>query len=137
MNVMNRRPWLWLGVAAIVGGVIGALMKATERFGDIGPLVLMVAALVASVWIMRIYWRALDEAAKEAQKHAWLWGGSFGLAVALVLVLLAARDVLGFGLLLPADAEPGRALIRGATITAGGQMAGFALAWALWWWRRR
>ena len=42
-----------------------------------------VAFAVPVAWLALNYWRAIDEAAREAQKWAWFWGGSGGMAAAL------------------------------------------------------
>lgn len=137
MNFIRKRPWLMLGVAVVAGLSFGGLMNASDRWGEAGPVAVLLAALVAGIWLMRVYWQALDEAAREAQKEAWLWGGSLGLAATLTVVMLAAKNTIGLDLLVPADATPEQALLRGATLVVGGQVGGYVLAWALWWWRRR
>ena len=71
-------------------------------------------ALTVFYWIMRIYLRSVhreqlendwdadhpddqprDEAAREAHKAAWYWGGSGGMAVGGVLICLATLPQAG------------------------------------------
>lgn len=128
-----------LGVA-VVGGVAGA---AGARLGDLpGALGLAVTAaimaatmavtLAACVW----WWRGIDEAAREAHKWAWWWGGSGGMAVGAVLLLtLTLRDDGS------TSADVG---LSAPDLVAGGmyaillfQLAGYAVAWAVWWLKHR
>ena len=89
---------------------------------------------VIGVILMR-YWRGIDEAAREAQKWAWYWGGSIGMGVAAVGLAMNPFDVVG--LLVPAGADRRSLLLHGAGVVMFGQLIGFHLAWAYWWWSRR
>lgn len=81
------------------------------------------------------YWRSIDEAAREAQKSAWFWGGSIGGAVAFLGMTSNPFGVVDA--IVPADADREALLIYGAAIVAVGQIVSFFLAWAYWWARRR
>ena len=123
-------------IGAVVGGVAGA-------FGDTpGPAGLaitaasitlaMTVAFAACIW----WWRGIDEAAREAHKWAWWWGGSGGMAVGVVLLTtLTVRDDGST----PADVGLGA-----PDLFAGGmwtillfQLAGYSIAWAIWWLKHR
>lgn len=124
----------------IVGGLAGG---GAAVFGDQpGPLgtaltvgmiaLAMAVAFAACIW----WWRGIDEAAREAHKWAWWWGGSSGMALGAILVLtLSLRDedvsVLGI--------EGGAAgLVSGGVLAILlFQMAGYAIAWAVWWLKHR
>lgn len=96
--------------------------------------VLLGWAAVISLVVVR-YWRLIDEAAREAQKSAWLWGGLIGMCLALVGLKLNPLGVVD--LIVPAGLDRASLLNRGAWILAFAQLAGFLLTWAFWWWRRR
>jgi hypothetical protein len=96
---------------------------------------------MAGAMAITIGWmRAIDEAAREAHKSAWFWGGCGGMAVGGVLVILAsipqaaALDVSGW---LPVRSDPAAWMALGASALALLMIAGYTLAWAWWWWRRR
>ena len=124
----------------LIGGVVGGVAQV---FGDTpGPAgVAITAAAVtaamaigfaACIW----WWRGIDEAAQEAHKWAWWWGGSGGMAVgAVILTTLTLRD----------DGSTSAAVGMTATdLVAMGmwtillfQLAGYTVAWAIWWLRHR
>lgn len=97
---------------------------------------MMVGAMVVSVAWMR----SIDEAAREAHKAAWFWGGCSGMSVGGVLVIMSS---------LPQAAEwPIPSWFEGRTDPAAYAATGafgmilimalgYAVAWAIWWLRRR
>jgi hypothetical protein len=128
-----------IGVAAI-GGLAGAGGAMVGDQPGVLGLVLtvgfmaaaMAVALAGCVW----WWRGIDEAAREAHKWAWWWGGSSGMAVGSILLLtLTLRDDGS------TSADVG---LSAAELVAGGmyaillfQLAGYAVAWAIWWLKHR
>jgi hypothetical protein len=120
-----------VGVFAGVGGII---------FGDWpGPLGLLLTGLVhavamaAALLICVFWWRGIDEAAREAHKWAWFWGGSSGMALGGVLLMtVLSRDGLSIG---PLSAN--EVLAGGMLIMLLCQVLGYTIAWAFWWARRR
>lgn len=123
-------------IGAVVGGVAGA-------FGDTpGPAGLLITvasitlamalAFAACVW----WWRGIDEAAREAHKWAWWWGGSSGMAIGIILftiLTLRGEDMV------PAEIGVGAPDLLGAgawTILLF-QLAGYSVAWAVWWLKHR
>ena len=113
---------------------------AMDHIEGIGPgahwLVLLLSLPVA-VWLTLLYWRRIDEAAREAQKTAWFWGGSVGALLGLAGVVSWASDDPTLGGFLAADASPALLVQSGAIGVLVGQTAGFFIAWAIWWWRMR
>ncbi|MDO9589302.1 MAG: hypothetical protein Q7J13_15430 [Brevundimonas sp.] len=125
---------------ALVGGVAGgAAALFADRPGPLGMgltaafiSVAMAIALGACVW----WWRGIDEAAREAHKWAWWWGGSGGMAVGAILMLtLSLRED---------DIGPLSVGASAADLVSGGvfaillfQMAGYGIAWAVWWLKHR
>ena len=91
------------------------------------------AAMAWALGFIWLYWRKLDEAAKEAQKFAW-FVGSIGATVLSAPLMLFIR--LG-GLPLPHTATPGVAFALGWAMLGVAQLIGFLIAWAGWWWAKR
>ena len=138
MALQPSRAWVIGGLVAFLGFTAG--LSAALRHVEL-PLILrwsIVALLIAAGgWLTLVYWRAIDEAAKEAQKWAWLWGGSAGMAVSLLLLIGAARGLFGLDAMIPPHEAPGQLMVLGAGVVVLGQVLGWLAAWALWWWRRR
>jgi len=85
-----RMKWIALGVCFVVGMGLGFFSDAFDDRENPGLFMAMMV-LVATAIILPasiVWWRSLDELAREAHKSAWFWGGSFGL-VAITPVLLS------------------------------------------------
>jgi uncharacterized membrane protein len=121
-----------------VGGAIGTV-TAFMMLGDVTapPGVLKVALTVLAVvvaWSSVVYWRNLDEAAREAHKFAWLWGGTGGALAVVLLANFMTPDRLQavFG---PQSISTWLILGMFAMILA--QIVGYLLVWAGWWLARQ
>jgi len=122
----------------LAGGVTGAASYLLSDLEIVLPrgwlfaasLMVIAAMFVASV----IYWRNIDEAAREAHKFAWFWGGAGGLLVMLPIAALATSDrlVAVFG-----QREPSEWAILGVMSMLTVQLAGYGLVWSGWWLRQR
>jgi hypothetical protein len=128
-----------LGLLGLLGVAAGfALARAAGMDAPPGlRWAVLAATLVSAVWLTLIYWRRIDEAAREAQKSAWFWGSGAGALVGFAGVTsLASRDSTMGGWLPPgASAE---ALVQaGAMGVLACQIVGFFIAWAIWWWSKR
>lgn len=97
-----------------------------------------VAAMVGAMVISVAWMRAIDEAAREAHKAAWFWGGCGGMSLGGVLLIMTS---------LPQSAEWSFAAFNGRTDPAAyaatgafGMMmlmvVGYTVVWA-WWWLTR
>jgi hypothetical protein len=109
------------GVPLLVGGV---------------ALLLMVGAF----WVGVLWMRSIDEAAREAHKWAWYWGGTAGMAVggALMLLTIVPRDVpLRVPLILGDTPDPAGYAASGAFGLMMLMTLGYSVAWAVWWLRHR
>lgn len=96
-------------------------------------LVLLAAAVTVFSAIHTLYWwRALDEAAQEAHKWAWWWGGNLGLVVGGAGVV--AATLMGVNLL-PDFVPPSDAAMVAAGVFGvfAAQAVGYGLAWCFWW----
>ena len=127
---------LCLGLGALAG-ISAVLLNA---FGDVPGLILgavvimiaMAAGMAASWW----WWRGIDEAAREAHKWAWFWGGSSGMAFCLSLLLAASLRPEALNAAL-AGVSSDRLVMAGVAFLLGCQMIGYGVAWGAWWLRHR
>lgn len=139
---VTRNPLMrYLAVAlvcALAGGVAGGVAAVTGATGALEVVIKagsMALAMAVGMFACRWWWSTLDEAAREAHKWAWWWGSTYGLAVAgvgLLSLLIGtggAGDFTGWS---PADL-----LLAGAGGVVAVQTVGYAIAWAIWWLRRR
>lgn len=142
----NIAPWRW--IVALFGlsfgfGAVLAVFATMTRDADLWALVLMavvVAGLSAlAVWITAMYWRRIDEAAREAHKWAWFWGGNIALVPVMIgFVLLLQRPDLGAPLWPGFDPTPAYYVATGGIIVVFFLIIGYALAWLFWWfWKSR
>lgn len=122
----------------LVGGFTGLAVGMVRSMGIVipAPLLAIGAVLIIGglIWTSLIYWRLLDEAAKEAHKFAWFWGGCGALLLTLPAMLLVDAPTLEalFG---RQDAD--HWLVAGMQAVVLAQIAGYALAWSGWWLVRR
>lgn len=138
---IKRLPAWFYGAIALVPALI--LLFFADRLDTLSVIGLAVGAISWSVVFSVIQWKRLDEPGRAANKAAWAHGGALGLFVALLLVpvvhfLPAAGDLVDrmttWSPRWPAG-EMGFAL--GVLFTGILQTAGFTIAWAGWWLRRR
>lgn len=107
------------------------LGRPAGRTEDLTVIAFIASSLAISVFGMR-YWALIDEAAKEAHKWAWMWGGSVG-AGAFLGFLAGSRAGSGS----PIDLIRNDQFIAGVVACYAVQLIGYGLAWAYWWLRRR
>ena len=133
-------------MATLLGGaVIGYLSGSDPDFDSGGGAVwliggiasvLMIGALAfGAVWI-----RSIDEAAREAHKAAWYWGGSGGMAlggVVIVLATLTGAERWAVPSLLEGRTDPAAYAATGAFGILLLMLAGHTVVWAWWWLARR
>lgn len=100
--------------------------------------VVAVAIMAGALWIGAEWMRVIDEAAREAHKAAWYWGGTAGLCVSGVGLILSSagpwRDVIAG--VLGAGADPIDYVSLGAALMIAPMLIGYTLVWA-WWWLAR
>ncbi len=136
---------LFLVATIVTGGVIGYLSVSNE---DIlaNPLALAtvvafaVVSMLIAMWISLKWMSIIDEAAQEAHKWAWFWGGSSGMAVGGVFIILASMPQAA-SLKIPAwyaeRADPAAYAATGAFAMLTLMLIGYTIAWAWWWLGRR
>ena len=109
---------------------------AWGRAPSIGVVVLAAGLAVFTALHTLYWWRGLDEAAKEAHKWAWWWGGNLGFVVGGAAVVIAA--LAGVNLLPAAVLHTDAALIAlGVAAAFAAQAVGYGVAWCGWWIARR
>lgn len=131
--------------ALVAGGVIGYL-EASGVSIDVGGAAFLILAVIAvalmggSIWVGAVWMRSIDEAAREAHKAAWYWGGSSGMAAGGVLMILATLPGAQ-GLILPSflfgRTDPAAYAATGAFAMISLMLIGYIIAWAWWWLARR
>ena len=146
MAAKQIAPWRWLvallGLSLGLGATVG-IYAAMSREASVGSLILMglvVAGLMAvGVWLVAMYWRRLDEAAREAHKWAWFWGGNVALLPLIVgLFFLLERPDLEVPLWPGLQAGPAGYVATGGFIVVFTLLIGYSLAWLYWWlWKSR
>jgi len=149
MSEMPRRqiaPWRW--IAALFGLCMGlgatlAIFSSMSRGAQPGSLVMMALVLVILIgvggWLTSMYWRQLDEAAREAHKWAWFWGGNAVILPLMVgFLLLSERPELDVPLWPGFDEGPAGYVATGGMITLFALVFGYSVAWLFWWfWKSR
>jgi hypothetical protein len=128
-------------VAAVVVGYLDAkgagIGADTANFWIIGALA--VVAMIGGLVVGAKWMRSIDEAAREAHKSAWYWGGSAGMSVGGVVVVLATLQpaaTVSIPSFLPGRTDPAAYAATGAFAMLLVMMAGYAIVWA-WWWLAR
>jgi len=133
------------GLTFTVGMVVGYLSASGAEVATDRVLMSLTGAVavvsMAGAMVITVAWmRAIDEAAREAHKSAWFWGGCGGMAVGGALVIVASTPAAA-AFELPAGlgfrSDPAALMALGAAALALLMVAGYTLAWVWWWWRRR
>lgn len=126
-----------LAAGAVAGGVSAYLDDVDGPAGLLGTMTVVAAALAVGFYVCMGWWRRLDEAAREAHKWAWFWGGSGGMSSGLIILIAVQfrSDPAASGPL--SDMPATEALYNGAMFMVLSQAVGYAIAWAVWWLRHR
>ena len=122
---------------AVLLGVAGGL--ASHILGDRHLIQnwLLILSMPVAVWVTVLWWRRLDEAAREAHKWAWYWGATVGIvAVAPLLVFPGPLGAVSLAHRL-GYVEPGELMSFGMVVVLMLQIVGYGVAWAAWWLKRR
>lgn len=143
---MSSKPLKPMGAPALVGMALGTLILGlvvglgtaflSELRGPLGlilTVVLLAGGMTGAIWLGIGWWRRVDEAAREAHKWSWFWGGSCGMAVGLVCLLTVSMR--GADLPLPAwlGETPQDLLVSGMMAILAFQVVGYLIAWTWWW----
>lgn len=141
MTITRLPAWAYGAIALIPMSV---LLFAFPVLDDLSRIGLVISASVWGAIFVGIAWTRMDEAARAANKVAWMHGGGLGLLLSVALVpfvlfLPAAGDLVkqtitAWSPRLP-EATGGFSL--GVLTAVMLQSAGALIAWAGWWLRRR
>jgi hypothetical protein len=143
-RLSGRDILLWGGgLAGLAGFAVGVGISASGAFTRSENPGLIVAAafnlgLIAGGLISIPYWRRIDEAAREAHKAAWLWGGGVVsiFAIGGAALLYALQPPLSLPAFLGVS-TPATWVALSLSAFIHLQILGYAVVWALWWLRRR
>lgn len=128
-------------VAGFVAGYLaatGVTVPGAVAFWILTPVA--IALMAGSMWIGALWMRSIDEAAREAHKAAWYWGGTGGMAVGGVLMILSylpGAEAVKIAAWMPGRADPAAYATTGALALMGLMMIGYVIVWAWWWLARR
>jgi len=134
-QALAQRLVVGAGLFGASVGAGGALLAKTGL--SLPPGLVFAASLVAMVvffWVCVVYWRNIDEAAREAHKFAWFWGGTGGLIVLMPVGALVTNERL---VAMFHERSPSEWVILGFLTLLTAQLVGYGLVWAGWWLRQR
>jgi len=137
-----RMKWIALVLTFGIAFVLGILLRRTET-GDLDGRIftlLAIGSLAIFLPLALVWWRSLDELAKEAHKSAWYWGGSTGLGLSVIPIIalteMTARGAVNLDQLAP-EASFLLGLSGGVFIPIFMTLLGYLVAWGLFWWQKR
>lgn len=144
------KPAIYITGLFIIGALCGVgfamLEDMTEAGGlSFGPGLMAIVVLagilmIATFWLGARWMKSIDEAAQEAHKWSWYWGGSVGLAAGMVLTFVGSLPMganLHIESVFDGRTDPAAYMATGAVAIVALMMIGYLLAWALWWFQRR
>lgn len=147
---MSSKPFKPLGAYGLVGiavatlglGLVGGvgtvfLSDLPGQAGLILTVVVLSLVMAVALWLCAWWWGRVDEAAREAHKWSWFWGGSCGMVVGAICLLTIS--IRGADISLPASLgeTPADLLVAGMIGILAFQIVGYLIAWAWWWLARR
>lgn len=146
------KPIKWLVLALLLGFVGGIVMGVGGAFYEEGlfpsltrymlPVVVVVGVIgaVGSMWIGYRWMQSIDEAAQEAHKWAWFWGGSAAMALSMVLLFIGMTPMsktIAIPSAFSGRTDPAAYATTGALWLLVLMVAGYSIAWGIWWLRHR
>jgi hypothetical protein len=139
-----------VGVVAVLGllllatvgvGVMAANDVIDTQHGILAVMGFFAVLIMVGAFVIGVFWmRSIDEAAREAHKWAWYWGGTAGMSLGGVLMILSSLpQASGFTLpvVFGGRADPAGYAATGAFAMMMLMVIGYTIAWAIWWWRHR
>lgn len=130
-----------LMVIATAGAVFASQRGMVERDAALLTIIGTMAVLIMSLslWLGAAWMQRIDEAAREAHKAAWFWGGSGGMAVGGIFLILASSpsaERLALPSWFAGRTDPAAYAATGAVAILALMLIGYGLVWG-WWWLKR
>jgi len=123
-----------IGLAIVAAGLVALKRLAGIDFPPWARFAILLVVFVIAVGSTWKWWSVLDEVAREAHKFAWYWGGSAGMMVAGVVLILVDGEYMAAPHIFPGQHSD---FVTGALTVMLAQIVGYLIAWAGWWWSRR
>jgi magnesium-transporting ATPase (P-type) len=129
-------------IASLLSGIVMGYVKASGQEVADGKVALLifgafaVTVMVGAIVVGALWMRSIDEAAREAHKAAWYWGGSTGMAAGGVLMILTSLPqaaTIPIPSFLPDRIDPAAYAATGAFAMMSVMMVGYLIVWAWWW----
>lgn len=128
-------------VAGYLDASDGTATSATTSTRAFWILGVFAAVAMVGATLFNIKWmRSIDEAAQEAHKSAWFWGGTAGMSVGMVFLVLASlsqAETMRLPSMFSERTDPAAYMATGAFGILFLMLIGYGLAWLWWWWSRR
>jgi hypothetical protein len=123
---------------------IGYLSASGAEFPTGGAMLWLmvgfaVIVMAGALGVGALWMRSIDEAAREAHKAAWYWGGSGGMAAGGVLMILSSLPqaaTVAIPSFLSDRTDPAAYAATGAFAMMSLMLIGYIIVWA-WWWLAR
>lgn len=125
-------------VAAVLASERGVIDKDAALLALVGIVAVLMMAL--SLWLGFAWMTRIDEAAREAHKASWFYGGVAGMAVAGIFMILASApqaEHLRIPVLFDGRADPAAYAATGAAAAILLMLIGYSVVWGWWWLARR
>jgi hypothetical protein len=128
-----------------VAGIVVGILSARGTLDADRALVWLVGAVAVIIMtggmVVSVAWmRSIDEAAQEAHKAAWFWGGCGGMMVGgifIILTVLPQARTWAVPSWAADRTDPAAYAATGAFSMMLLMLLGYTIVWAWWWWRRR
>lgn len=133
-----------LFVLSMIAGFVAGYVGGKDDIAD-DPSVLWIVGVFAvvtmagAIWVGAAWMKSIDEAAQEAHKASWYWGGSTGLAiggVGIILATLPHAETYAIGPI-QGRTDPLIYMAAGAMGIMMLMLIGYIIVWAWWWLARR
>ena len=126
----------------VVGFLKGTGIAQFSNHKDLVWLAVPGAIIVSgfTLWFGAAWMKSLDEAAQEAHKWAWYWGGSGAMALSMIMLFIGMTPIsktIAIPSAFSGRTDPAAYAATGALWLLMLMIAGYGIAWGIWWLRRR